>query len=215
MRNFIDIIEGISDQAQSGWSLLREIALTEVAPTGKKAEDFIKHSKADFKKRYGKKWKQVLYATAWKKFSESVVDKSVNLNEGQHYGYWITAEGNVLPVSRFDHEEVANNWLEDNLNIKTMSGWSYCLRNLGWIRVVSEGNRLCIQFLENSISKDAMIAAKDLIDGETIDRPIIISIMDPNFGEYDKTEFQPFEKSKAIQLIRQNVKQRTHQPLAA
>ena len=42
----------------------------ESAPPGKKAEDFIKDSKEDFKKRYGKKWEEVLYATAWKKFGD-------------------------------------------------------------------------------------------------------------------------------------------------
>ena len=42
----------------------------ESAPPGKKAERFIKHQKADFKKRYGKRWKKVLYATAWKQFGE-------------------------------------------------------------------------------------------------------------------------------------------------
>ncbi len=48
----------------------------ESAPPGKKAEDFIKGNKASFKKRYGKKGTEALYATAWKKFgkkSESVI----------------------------------------------------------------------------------------------------------------------------------------------
>lgn len=47
---------------------VKETKLKEVAPPGKKAEDFIKKSKADFKKRYGDRWQEVLYATAWKKF---------------------------------------------------------------------------------------------------------------------------------------------------
>ena len=42
----------------------------ESAPPGKKAEDFIKDNKAEFKDRYGKKWQEVLYATAWKKFGD-------------------------------------------------------------------------------------------------------------------------------------------------
>ena len=42
--------------------------VTESAPPGKKAEDFIKDNKESFKKRYGKKGEEVLYATAWKKF---------------------------------------------------------------------------------------------------------------------------------------------------
>lgn len=50
--------------------------LDEVAPPGKKAEDFIKKNKDEFEKRYGKRGKAVLYATAWKLFGESV-DESV------------------------------------------------------------------------------------------------------------------------------------------
>jgi hypothetical protein len=42
--------------------------VTEVAPPGKKAEEFINDRKEDFKKRYGKNWERVLYATAWKQF---------------------------------------------------------------------------------------------------------------------------------------------------
>jgi hypothetical protein len=48
-----------------------ELEFMESAPPGKKAARFLKHRKADFKKRYGKNWKQVLYATAWKQFGES------------------------------------------------------------------------------------------------------------------------------------------------
>jgi hypothetical protein len=42
----------------------------ESAPPGKKAEDFIKSNKASFKDRYGDRWEEVLYATAWKKFGK-------------------------------------------------------------------------------------------------------------------------------------------------
>ncbi len=42
--------------------------VTEKAPPGKKAEEFIKDNKAKFKKQYGKRWEEVLYATAWKQF---------------------------------------------------------------------------------------------------------------------------------------------------
>lgn len=44
--------------------------IMESAPPCPKAEKFIKSAKKSFKKRYGKRWKQVLYATAWKKFSK-------------------------------------------------------------------------------------------------------------------------------------------------
>lgn len=40
--------------------------VAEKAPPGKKAEQFIKDNKEKFKKQYGKRWEEVLYATAWK-----------------------------------------------------------------------------------------------------------------------------------------------------
>lgn len=40
------------------------IKLNEVAPPG--MEDWIKANKEEFKKQYGSKWEEVLYATAWK-----------------------------------------------------------------------------------------------------------------------------------------------------
>ena len=45
-----------------------ETTVDEVAPPGKKAEDFITGNKEAFKKRYGKNWESILYATAWKQF---------------------------------------------------------------------------------------------------------------------------------------------------
>lgn len=42
--------------------------LFEVAPPSKEAEEWIKANKAEFKKRYGDKWEEVLFATAWKLF---------------------------------------------------------------------------------------------------------------------------------------------------
>lgn len=45
--------------------------LKEKAPPGAKAERFIKKNKAEFKDRYGDRWEEVLYSTAWKKFGES------------------------------------------------------------------------------------------------------------------------------------------------
>ncbi len=62
---------------------VKEGKLAEKAPPGKKAEEFIKGAKADFKKRYGKDWEARLYATAWEKFgtkSESYV-KAVKMLE--------------------------------------------------------------------------------------------------------------------------------------
>lgn len=45
--------------------LVGEDTVQEVAPPG--MEDWIKDRKADFKKRYGDRWQEVLYATAWKR----------------------------------------------------------------------------------------------------------------------------------------------------
>lgn len=42
--------------------------MNETAPPG--MEQWIKDRKEDFKKRYGDKWEEVLYATAWKKHNE-------------------------------------------------------------------------------------------------------------------------------------------------
>ncbi len=51
--------------------LVGEDTVKEVAPLG--MEDWIKDRKADFKKRYGDRWEEVLYATAWKqKKNESI-----------------------------------------------------------------------------------------------------------------------------------------------
>ena len=42
--------------------------IDEVAPPGKDAESWIKKNKKRFKDKYGKEWKNVLYATAWKNY---------------------------------------------------------------------------------------------------------------------------------------------------
>jgi len=39
--------------------------IKESAPPGKKAEDWVKANKEEFKKRYGEGWEEKLYATAW------------------------------------------------------------------------------------------------------------------------------------------------------
>ena len=44
------------------------LAVDESAPPTEKAERFVKSAKGDFRTRYGDRWKQVLYATAWKRF---------------------------------------------------------------------------------------------------------------------------------------------------
>jgi hypothetical protein len=62
-----EIIAAIEREKSSG---VNESTVEEKAPPGKKAEDFIKGNKAEFKKRYGDRWQEVLYATAWKKFGK-------------------------------------------------------------------------------------------------------------------------------------------------
>jgi len=54
----------------------------EAAPPGAEAEAFIKDNKSKFKKRYGDKWEQVLYATAWK-----VYGKNESVDEARSAGY--------------------------------------------------------------------------------------------------------------------------------
>ena len=51
----------------------------EAAPPGKEAEAFIKDNKDKFKERYGDRWEQVLYATAWKVYGKN---EDVEVNEG-------------------------------------------------------------------------------------------------------------------------------------
>lgn len=48
------------------------VVIAESAPPGKKAERFIRKHKKEFRDRYGKRGTEVLYATAWKKFGESM-----------------------------------------------------------------------------------------------------------------------------------------------
>lgn len=54
---------------------MKEEEINEVAPPG--MEDWIKDRKPEFKKRYGDRWEEVLYATAWKQHNknESVEEK--------------------------------------------------------------------------------------------------------------------------------------------
>lgn len=53
--------------------LVGEDTVKEVAPPG--MEDWIKDRKADFKQRYGDRWQEVLYATAWKQKKNKRADK--------------------------------------------------------------------------------------------------------------------------------------------
>lgn len=65
IRDYINIIEAACQCDHPP-----EAELDEVAPPGDKAETWIRHRKKEFKARYGKRWKQVLYAKAWKLFRD-------------------------------------------------------------------------------------------------------------------------------------------------
>lgn len=70
--------------------LVGEEAVQEKAPPG--METWIKHRKADFKKRYGDRWKEVLYATAWKRKNNESIGESV---EDLDIGDPVIITGNV------------------------------------------------------------------------------------------------------------------------
>lgn len=61
-------LNALGDHAPMPTRIFKESKVTEKAPPGKDAEDFIKSAKKDFKDRYGDKWEEFLYRTAWKKF---------------------------------------------------------------------------------------------------------------------------------------------------
>ena len=60
---------------------MRFSELEEKAPPG--MEKWIKDRKPEFKKRYGDRWQEVLYATAWKQHNESVEQGVAEANYGR------------------------------------------------------------------------------------------------------------------------------------
>lgn len=80
MENTVPIIALTETALEFNLSLDNLINLLEVAPPGKKAENWIKSVKDTFKKRYGKDWQKVLYSTAWKKFGESEILESTTVS---------------------------------------------------------------------------------------------------------------------------------------
>jgi hypothetical protein len=70
--------------------------ITEVAPLGKKAEEWIQSNKQKFKKQYGDKWEHVLYAKAWKMFGKKKLkehkDPSGYVQKWKDVGFDITIE---------------------------------------------------------------------------------------------------------------------------
>ncbi len=45
--------------------------IQEKAPPSEEMEKWIKEMKPKFQKQYGKRWEEVLYALAWKKYKEN------------------------------------------------------------------------------------------------------------------------------------------------
>lgn len=206
MRNFIDILTK-SPQP----NLLRE--LEESAPPGKKAERFIKKSKKDFKKRYGKNWEKVLYATAWKNFGESLETKGQTLEEGvvgKFYGWWITADGNLLDVSKYQHDQVAHDWLVENNMIEDfgksefayhMAYTDYMEKIFGWIRVVNEQYYLTFQLAEHGAAMAAIKTANYMMEDMLDDRRIGFTLISDK-EELERKDFPPFEVKKAQLFLR-------------
>ena len=59
-------LAGTMNTKQGSKSYHPEETIHEVHPPGPGFENWVNHRKAEFKKRYGDRWEQVLYATAWK-----------------------------------------------------------------------------------------------------------------------------------------------------
>lgn len=53
--------------------LYHQKTLSEIAPPSKEIEAWILKMKPAFKKQYGNSWKEVLYASAWKRFNKKEV----------------------------------------------------------------------------------------------------------------------------------------------
>ena len=81
--------------------------IKEVAPDSPEAEEWIKSNKKEFQKRYGKRWKRVLYGKAWKMFGES--DKSDTLVDGEYY-----ENGRKYKTYVFPNDNAANKFLKSN-----------------------------------------------------------------------------------------------------
>lgn len=66
-----EVVSGDIAQVTLPLMTLKRRKVYEVAPPDKDIEnDFIKNNKTAFKKRYGKDWKEILYATAWKIYNK-------------------------------------------------------------------------------------------------------------------------------------------------
>lgn len=99
------------------WGKVEE-SLNEVAPPGEKAEEFIKKNKESFKKRYGERGEEVLYATAWKKFgpkTESYQGLSKDLDQAKQE--LIKLEAQMAGHRKAFKQKVQEGIISDPLNM--------------------------------------------------------------------------------------------------
>lgn len=89
------------------------IRLLEVAPSSPGAEKWITSVKNNFKKKYGADWEKVLYATAWKRFGESVVTETTTKDS------LISALASYPDdlVAQFRDEDTFTGFMKDNRQI--------------------------------------------------------------------------------------------------
>ena len=83
------------------------------------------------------------------------------------YGYWITQNGEYIPVPIYMHANVLSNWrLENNVQPDgTLTGYDQAY-NWGWIRVVGGGHmekEISSKYSEPSVRPRALKALFDLI----------------------------------------------------
>lgn len=125
-----NLLESLKKNVENSRSLMEAIVTTalehgkstneiieqiqEEAPPGAKAERFIKKNKADFKKRYGDRWEEVLYATAWKQFGESE-ELSEATTKDELVGVLSKYPEEV--VKHFEDSDTFTGYMEDNRKI--------------------------------------------------------------------------------------------------
>ncbi|CAM6053364.1 unnamed protein product [Sphagnum tenellum] len=224
MRKFIDIVSGQSQEILTeGFSFLRELAtIAEVAPSGKKAAHFITHAKKDFKKRYGKNWKKVLYATAWKNFGESV-QEAAPYKIPHIYGWWITHTGDMLDVEKFQHEQIAREWIVANdhdyrsftlPNGDQSDETTYMINAFGWIRVVNGKGVFGFMGRQKGLARKAVETAGYMIDDLTGDREIVVELIGHGTETGARPDmFDSHDAKKAINMLRQNIGHPVQLPL--
>lgn len=139
---------------------MKEETLNEVAPPGKKAEDFIKKNKEKFKKQYGKRWQEVLYATAWKQFGpkkESYVKAVAMLESAQ-------AKKTALNNAFAAHKKQFNKMVNEGQTIDAMNT-GYGLQGQAILDQIAETNAM-ITKLQKMIQSEVKAGVRDLIVAE-------------------------------------------------